>query len=322
MQRRFAAVCAVLVAAAIVPTASGQTYPSKPLRMIGPSSPGGGVDTNGRILANYLSQSMGQQVVFENRAGAGGRIGVELASKAPADGYTLLFSAAASMTIHPNTYKKLPYDPIRDFDPVSLFASSEYILAVHPSLPVKTVRNLIDLAKSRPGQIAYSSSGTFGLPHLGGELLAQAADLKMIHVPYKGGGPAASAILGGEVAFMFGTGPTVVPLAKAGRLRLIAIASPKRVPAMPELPTIAETIPGVEISAWYGLIVPAGTPKDIIARLHAETAKAVADPKVAALIRNAGGDPVTNTPAEFAAHIKAEIARWGRAVKAANLPLQ
>jgi tripartite-type tricarboxylate transporter receptor subunit TctC len=272
MQRRFAAVCAVLVAAAIVPTASGQTYPSKPLRMIGPSSPGGGVDTNGRILANYLSQSMGQQVVFENRAGAGGRIGVELASKAPADGYTLLFSAAASMTIHPNTYKKLPYDPIRDFDPVSLFASSEYILAVHPSLPVKTVRNLIDLAKSRPGQIAYSSSGTFGLPHLGGELLAQAADLKMIHVPYKGGGPAASAILGGEVAFMFGTGPTVVPLAKAGRLRLIAIASPKRVPAMPELPTIAETIPGVEISAWYGLIVPAGTPKDIIARLHAETA--------------------------------------------------
>lgn len=322
MQRRFAAVCAVLVAAAIVPTASGQTYPSKPLRMIGPSSPGGGVDTNGRILANYLSQSMGQQVVFENRAGAGGRIGVELASKAPADGYTLLFSAAASMTIHPNTYKKLPYDPIRDFDPVSLFASSEYILAVHPSLPVKTVRNLIDLAKSRPGQIAYSSSGTFGLPHLGGELLAQAADLKMIHVPYKGGGPAASAILGGEVAFMFGTGPTVVPLAKAGRLRLIAIASPKRVPAMPELPTIAETIPGVEISAWYGLIVPAGTPKDIIARLHAETAKAVADPKVAALIRNAGGDPVTNTPAEFAAHIKAEIARWARAVKAANLPLQ
>ena len=322
MQRRFAAVCAVLVAAAVVPPASGQTYPSKPLRMIGPSSPGGGVDTNGRILANYLSQSMGQQVVFENRAGAGGRIGVELASKAPADGYTLLFSAAASMTIHPNTYKKLPYDPIRDFDPVSLFASSEYILAVHPSLPVKTVRNLIDLAKARPGQIAYSSSGTFGLPHLGGELLAQAADLKMIHVPYKGGGPAASAILGGEVAFMFGTGPTVVPLAKAGRLRLIAIASQKRAPAMPELPTIAETLPGVEISAWYGLIVPAGTPKDIIARLHAETAKAVADPKVAAMIRNAGGDPVTNTPAEFAAHIKAEIARWGRAVKAANLPLQ
>lgn len=322
MQRRFVAICTVFIAAAVAPTASGQTYPSKPLRMIGPSSPGGGVDTNGRILASYLSQSMGQQVVFENRAGAGGRIGVELASKAPADGYTLLFSAAASMTIHPNTYKKLPYDPIRDFDPVSLFASSEYILAVHPSLPVKTVKNLIDLAKARPGQMAYSSSGTFGLPHLGGELLAQAADLKMIHVAYKGGGPAASAILGGEVAFMFGTGPTVVPLAKSGRLRLIAIASQKRAPAVPDLPTIAETVPGVEISAWYGLIVPAGTPKDIIARLHAETAKAVADPKVAAMIRNAGGDPVTNTPAEFAAMIKAEIARWGRAVKAANLPIQ
>jgi len=316
----------IVLAAAIAAAASGlscaQSYPTKPIRMIGPSSPGGGIDTNGRILATYLSQSLGQQVVFENRPGAGGRIGAELASKAPADGYTLLFSAAASMTIHPNTYKKLPYDPVRDFDPVSLFASSEYILAVHPSLPVKTVKDLIALAKARPGQIVYGSSGTFGLPHLGGELLEQAAGIDMLHVPYKGGGPAASAILGGEVAFMFGTGPTVVPLAKAGRLRLIAIASNKRSPAMPDLPTVAETVPGVEVSAWYGLIVPAGTPKDIVARLHAETVKAAKDPKVSAMIRNAGGEPVTNTPAEFAAYIKSEIARWGKAVKAANLPIQ
>lgn len=311
-----------LLTAGALPTAWAQSYPTKPMRMIGPSSPGGGVDTNGRILATYLTQSLGQQVVFENRAGAGGRIGVELASKSPADGYTLLFSAAASMTIHPNTYKKLPYDPVRDFDPVSLFASSEYILAVHPSLPVKTVKDLIALAKARPGQIIYGSSGTFGLPHLGGELLAQAADIKMIHVPYKGGGPAAAAILSGEVAFMFGTGPTVVPLAKSGRLRLIAIASNKRAPAMPELPTVAETVPGVEVSAWYGLMVPAGTPKDIITRLHAETVKAASDPKVAAMIRNAGGDPVTNTPAEFAALVKTEIARWAKAVKAANLPIE
>jgi tripartite-type tricarboxylate transporter receptor subunit TctC len=313
-----------LAAALVLFTATvvAQEYPTKAVRMIGPSSPGGGIDTNGRILAAYFTQSMGQQFILENRPGAGGRIGTELASKAPSDGYTLLFSAAAAMTIHPNTYKNIPYDPVRDFAPISLVALSEYILAVHPSLPVKSVKDLIALAKARPGQIVYGSSGTFGLPHLAGELLEQAAGIDMLHVPYKGGGPAARAILGGEVAFMFGTGPTVVPLSKAGRLRLIAIASNKRSTAMPELPTVAETVPGVEVSAWYGLLAPAGTPREIIARLHAETVKAIADPKVASAIRNAGGEPVTNTPEEFAAYIKSEIARWGKAVKAANLPLQ
>ncbi len=299
-----------------------QAYPTKPIRMIGPSSPGGGIDTNGRILAMALSQSLGQQVVFENRAGAGGRIGTEIVTKSPPDGYTVLLSAAAAIVIHPNTYKKLPYDPVRDLAPISLVASSEYILAVHPSLPVKSVGELVALAKARPGQIVYSSSGTFGLPHLAGELLQQSANVEMLHVAYKGGGPAASAILGGEVSFMFGTGPTVVPLAKAGRLRLIAIASNKRSPALPDLPTVAETLPGVEVSAWYGLLAPAGTPKEVIAKLHAETVKAVSNPKVAVQIRNAGGEPVTSTPEEFSAYIKTEIARWSRAVKAANLPLQ
>jgi len=314
----FLAAALVLFAATVL----AQEYPTKAVRMIGPSSPGGGIDTNGRILAAYFTQSMGQQFILENRPGAGGRIGTELASKAPPDGYTLLLSAAAAMTIHPNTYKSIPYDPVRDFAPISLVALSEYILAVHPSLPVKSVKDLIALAKARPGQIIYGSSGTFGLPHLAGELLEQAAGIDMIHVPYKGGGPAARAILGGEVAFMFGTGPTVVPLSKAGRLRLIAIASNKRSPAMPELPTVAETLPGVEVSAWYGLLAPAGTSREIITRLHAETVKAIADPKVASAIRNAGGEPVTSTPEEFAAHIKSEITRWGKAVKAANLPLQ
>lgn len=314
--------CLAAALALFTATVLAQEYPTKAVRMIGPSSPGGGIDTNGRILAAYFTQSMGQQFILENRPGAGGRIGTELASKAPPDGYTLLFSAAAAMTIHPNTYKTIPYDPVRDFAPISLVALSEYILAVHPSLPVKSVKDLIALAKARPGQIVYGSSGTFGLPHLAGELLEQAAGIDMLHVPYKGGGPAARAILGGEVAFMFGTGPTVVPLSKAGRLRLIAIASNKRSPAMPELPTVAETVPGVEVSAWYGLLAPAGTPREIITRLHAETVKAIADPKVASAIRNAGGEPVTNTPEEFAAYIKSEIARWGKAVKAANLPLQ
>jgi tripartite-type tricarboxylate transporter receptor subunit TctC len=221
--------------------------------------------------------------------------------------------------VFPHTYNRLPYEPFRDFAPISLVAASEYILAVHPSLPVKTVKDLIGLARARPGQIAFSSSGNFGLPHLAGELLKQSAKIDMLHVPYKGGGPAAAAILSGEVSIYFGTGPTVVPHAKAGRLRLIATASRQRSASMPELPAIAETLPGVEVSAWYGLLAPAGTAADIILRLNAETVKALASSKIRQQIANTGADPVSSTPEEFAAYIKAEHARWGAAVKASGL---
>jgi tripartite-type tricarboxylate transporter receptor subunit TctC len=300
--------------------APAQTYPNKTIRIIGPSSPGGGIDASGRILAAALTQSLGQQVVLENRPGAGGLIGTELAAKAPPDGYTLVLTAAAAMVVFPHTFTKLPYDPVRDFAPISLVSSSEYILAVHPSLPVKTVKDLIAIARARPGQIAFSSSGNFGLPHLAGELLKQQAKISMLHVPYKGGGPAATAILSGEVSLMFGTGPTVVPHAKAGRLRLIATAGNKRSKSLPELPTVAETLPGVEVSAWYGVLAPAGTPKDIIAKLNAETVKAIANPKVAQQLANAGADAISSSPEEFAAYIKTELVRWGKAVKATGLP--
>lgn len=316
---------ASLVATVIALTpgvAPAQSYPVKSIRMIGPSSPGGGIDTTGRILAAALTQSLGQQVVLENRPGAGGIIGTEIAAKAPPDGYTLMLTAAAAMVVFPHTFTKLPYDPVRDFAPISLVASSEYILAVHPSMPVKTVKDLIGLARARPGQIAFASSGNFGLPHLAGELLKQNAKISMLHVPYKGGGPAATAILSGEVSLMFGTGPTVVPLAKAGRLRLIATAGDKRSKSMPELPTVAETLPGVEVSAWYGVLAPSGTPKDIIAKLNAETVRAIANPKVAQQIANAGAEAVSSSPEEFAALIKSELARWGTAVKATGLPPQ
>ena len=321
--RRASSTAALLAAGAIglaAAAAGAQTYPAKTVRIIGPSSPGGGIDASGRILAAALTPALGQQFVLENRPGAGGIVGTELAAKAPPDGYTLMLSAAAALVVFPHTFTKLPYDPVRDFSPISLVANSEYILAVHPSLPVKSVRDLVGLARARPGQIAFSSSGNFGFPHLAGELLKQRAKINMLHVPYKGGGPAATAILGGEVSLMFGTGPTVVPHANAGRLRLIATAGSQRSKALPQLPTVGETVPGVEVSAWYGLLAPAGTPKEIIARLNAETVKALANPKVQQQIANAGAEAASTTPDEFAALIRADLARWASAVKATGLP--
>ena len=326
--KRFHAAMALLATAGLMTlmnTASAQTtqasaYPNRPIRIIGPSSPGGGIDATGRILAAALTQSLGQQVVLENRPGAGGLIGTELAAKATPDGYTLMLTAAAAMVVFPHTYAKLPYDPVRDFAPITLAAASDYILAVHPSLPVTSVKELIALARARPGQIVFSSSGNFGLPHLAGELLKQHAKIQMLHVPYKGGGPAAMAILGGEVSLMFGTGPTIVPHANTGRLRMLATASARRSKSHPDLPTVAETLPGVEVSAWYGLLAPAGTPKDIIAKLHSESVKALTSPKVIQQIANSGADALSSSPEEFSAYIKTELARWGKAVKASGLP--
>ncbi len=308
--------------AASAQTASTGSYPNRPIRIIGPSSPGGGIDATGRILAAALTQSLGQQVVLENRPGAGGIIGTELVAKAPPDGYTLMLTAAAALVVFPHTFSKLPYDPVRDFAPISLVAASDYILAVHPSLPAKNVKDLIALARARPGQIVFSSSGNFGLPHLAGELLKQQGKIQMLHVPYKGGGPAAMAILGGEVSLMFGTGPTVVPHAQSGRLRLLATASATRSKSLPDLPTVAETLPGVEVSAWYGVLAPTGTPKEIITKLHSESVKALASPKVIQQIANAGADAISSTPEAFSTYIKTELARWGKAVKASGIPLE
>lgn len=296
-----------------------QSYPVKPLRLLVSSAPQGGTDTIARIAAASLTTSLGQQVVVENRPGASGQIAVSMLAKATPDGYTLLMSGAASMVIHPHTYSKLPYDVAQDLAPVSLLASSDYILSVHPSLPVKSVRDLIALAKAQPGQIAFSSSGQSSLPHLAGELFQQRASVKMLHVPYKGGGPAAVAILSGEVSLMFGTGPTVVPYGRSGKLRLIATASEQRSKTLPELPTVGETLPGIIVTAWYGVHVPAGTPREIIGRLNAEIGKAVANEKVTRSIVASGLEPITNTPEQFAAYIREQTAVWGKVVKAAGI---
>ena len=274
------------------------------------------------ITAAVLSESLGQQVIVENRPGANGQIAVAVAAKSPPDGYTLLMSGAASLVIHPHTYAKLPYDVARDLTPVTLVSSSDYVLAVHPSLPVRTVRDLIVLAKAKPGQLAFSSSGQSGIPHLAGELFKLRANVDMLHVPYKGGGPAALAILSGEVSLMFGTGPTVVPYSKAGKLLLIATASEKRSKSLPELPIVGETLPGIVVSAWYGMQVPAGTPKEIVSRLHADIVKAVATEKVSRGIIASGLEPVTNTPEQFAAYIREQTVTWGRVVRAARIPIE
>ncbi len=302
--------------------ASAQTYPTKPIKLIVSSSPQGGTDTIARIAAAQLSESLGQQVVVENRPGANGQIAVNVLAKSPPDGYTLLMSGAASLVIHPHTYAKLPYDVARDLQPVSLMAKSDYILAVHPSLPVKSVKDLIALAKAKPGQIAFSSSGQSGIPHLAGELFKLRAGVDMLHVPYKGGGPAALAILSGEVSLMFGTGPTVVPYGRSGRLRLIATAGEQRSKALPDLPTVGETLPGVVVSAWYGMQVPTGTPMEIVSRLSADIAKAVANEKVARTIVASGLEPVTSSPEEFAAYIREQTVTWGKVAKAARIPVQ
>jgi tripartite-type tricarboxylate transporter receptor subunit TctC len=323
MAVRVRTIATVVVTALAATSAAGQAYPNKPLRLIVSSAPGGGTDAIARIAAATLSESLGQQVVVENRPGANGQIAVTMVAKSAPDGYTLLMSGAASMVIHPHTYAKLPYDVARDFAPVSLMASSDYILAVHPSLPVRSVKDLVALAKARPGQIAFSSSGLSNLPHLAGELFKQRAQVDMLHVPYKGGGPAAVAILGGEVSLMFGTGPTVVPYGKQGKLRLVATASEKRSKSLPELPTVGETLPGIVVTAWYGMQIPAASPKEVIGRLHGDIIKAVGNERVARSIVASGLEPVSSaSPEEFAAYIRSQTETWGKVVKASGLTLQ
>lgn len=316
------ALATIALALTASPVAFAQAYPSKPIRLIAPYPPGGGVDATARIVAQALSDALGQQVVVDNRGGASGRIGTEIAARTPADGYTLLLGSVAPNAIIPAAYSKLPYDAVKDFAPVSLVAETDYILAVHPSLPVKSVKDLIALARARPGQIVFASTGNLGGPHLAGELFKQLAKVDMVHVAYKGGGPATTAILSGETSLIFGSGPTVVPHAKAGRLRLVATTGAKRSKTSPELPTVGDTLPGHEVTQWYGILVPTGTPAEVVAKLNSEIVKSLQNPKVIEQLQRIGASAVTTTPAQFAARIMAEIAKWRRVVKASGIALE
>jgi tripartite-type tricarboxylate transporter receptor subunit TctC len=305
----------------IVP-AHAQNYPVKPVRVIVPSSPGGGTDIVARSLAPELSKRLGQQFVIDNRAGAGTMIGIELAAKSPPDGYNLLMGLS-TLAINSALYKKVPYDPVKDFAPITVAVSSGSIIVVHPSVPVKSIKELIAFSRTRPGQMNYASAGTGTYPHMTMELFLSMAKLKMVHIPYKGTGPAMVDMLAGHTAVMAGTMVTTVPQIKAGRLRGLGITTTERNNAAPDIPTVAEAgLPGFESTQWYALLAPAGTPRDIITRLHAEMVKILHLPEMKQRFAADGAEPVGNTPEQFAAYIKTELVKWEKVARNAGIEKQ
>jgi len=298
-----------------------QGFPSKPIRLIVPFPPGGGTDISARLLAKALADGPGWQLVVENRPGATGRIGTELAARAAPDGYTLLAGTAGPNSILPAAYSNLPYDALKDFAPITLVDSAAYVLVVHPSLPVRTVRDLVALARSKPREITFASAGNLSVGHMAAELFKLSAKVDMTHVPYKGGGPAVVATLSGETSIYFG-GPSIVRQAQAGRLRAVASTGARRSRIFPELPTVAESLPGYAIAQWVGILAPAGTPPDIVSAVHATMSKVLKSDKVTAQFTNAGTELVANSPEEFSAHIRAEIDKWKKVLKSSRVPLQ
>jgi tripartite-type tricarboxylate transporter receptor subunit TctC len=299
-----------------------QNYPTKPVRLVVPSSPGGGTDITARILAPKLSELLGQQVVVENRPGAGTTIGNEHVARATPDGYTLLMGIS-TLAINAAVYKKLGYDALRDFAPISQAVSVPNVLVVHPSLPTKTVREFIAFAKARPGKLPAGSAGVGTNPHLSLELFNTMAGIDLLHVPYKGSGQGLVGLLGGEVAVMFPSLPTVISQVRAGRLRALGVTTERRSQVLPEVPSIAEAgLPGYEATQWFGVLAPAGTPHPIIARLHEDVVAALRSPQVTKTLLNEGAEVVASSPEEFARYLKSETEKWAKVVKAAGVPQQ
>jgi tripartite-type tricarboxylate transporter receptor subunit TctC len=310
----------LLPAALAPPCAAAQGYPAKAIRMIVPFLPGGPNDILGRVIAQKLTEQLGQQMVVDNRGGAGGIIGAELAARAVPDGYTLLLGGTASLSINPGLHRKLPYDPLKDFAPVSLVGTAPSILVTHPSLPVKTVRDVIALARAKPGQLNFASAGIGTPPHLAGELFKSIAGVDMVHVPYKGGGPALVDLIAGQVNMYFSGISAALPLVKDGKLRGIAVTSARRTALMPDTPTIAESgLPGYEVGNWYAIVAPAATPKAIVMRLNHEIVTALAVQDVKRRFVELAADPVGSTPEELLKYNRSEIAKWARVIKSAGI---
>jgi tripartite-type tricarboxylate transporter receptor subunit TctC len=292
-----------------------QGWPSRPIRMVVPLSPGGFADVPGRILAARLSGLLGYNVFVENRPGAGGTIGADFVAKSAPDGYTLLFTGTPHV-ISAWVYKKLPYDPLKDFEPVALVASGPYVLVVNPQLPVHSIPELIAAAKAQPGKIDYASSGNGSAQHLVSALFASMAGIELNHVPYKGSGPAMQDLLGGQVKVSFAGIPNVLPHVKAGRLRALAVSTPQRSPDLPDVPTAAEAgVPGYQATLWLNLAAPAGTPGDIVQRIYAETAKALQDAELQQNFRAAGVEASPMSPQELAGFLRGEYEKWGKVVR-------
>jgi tripartite-type tricarboxylate transporter receptor subunit TctC len=294
-------------------------YPERPVRLVVPFAPAGGTDLTSRLISQHLSESLGRPVVVENRAGGAGNIGTEAVARASADGHTLLL-ASLSTAVNISLFKKLPFNPLSDFAPVSLVATVPLLVVVHPSLPVNDIQELIRLAKMKPGELNYASGGLGTANHVGGELFKYMANVQIVHVPYKGGGPALADVAGGHVPLFFGTMTSTRDLVKAGRLRALATTGATRSPGAPELPTVAESgVPGYEVSAWYGVLAPAGTPRPIVNRLSADLARMLRVPDVREALLANGTDPVGSTPEEFARHLRNEIDKWAKVVQASGL---
>lgn len=306
---------AVLLAA---PWLHAQPYPSRPVRLVVPFPPGGAVDIVGRTLGAELAAALGQPFVIDNRSGAAGVIGTEYVARAAPDGYTLLAVSSGHAT-NPTMFPKIPFNTERDFAPISLVASSSYMLATHPSMPARSVRELIALAKSRPRQLDFAGGSTGSLPHLSGELFKLMAGVQMTYVSYKGSAQVTVAVLGGEVPLMFSNMLAIMPFVQSGRLRALGVTSLKRVAGAPEVPTIAESgLPGYEVAGWYGLLAPAATPRDIVARLSAQVGVAMRVPDVVKRYTSEGADPVGSTPEQFAEVIARDIVKWARVIRAAG----
>ena len=310
-----------LLFAASLAVAQAPAYPVKSVRLLVPSSPGGGTDILARVLAQKMSETFGQQFVVENRPGAGQVIGIEAVARSAPDGYTLLMAASA-IVINEVLYAKPPYDTLRDFAPVTLGASLPNILVVHPALPVKSVRELIVLAKTRAGQLNYSSAGSGTSPHLSMELFRLMAGITLTHIPYKGSGPATVDLLAGQVQLSMPNVLTALPHIKGGKLRGLGVTSGKRATGLPDIPAIAETLPGYEAIQWYGILAPAGTTRDIVGKLQAEIARILVLPEVRDRLAADGADAVGSRPDEFAAYIRAELAKWGKVVKTGSIKLE
>ena len=295
--------------------AYAQNYPNKPVRLVLPYPPGGGTDVIARPLAQKLGEYLGQQVIVDNRGGAGGNIGMEFVAKSPPDGYTLLLALSAQFAVNPALYPRLPYDPVKDYAPISLLANAPYLLIVHPSVPAKSVRELITLVKAHPGQLAYSSSGSGSGAHLAGEMFRSLAHVVITHVPYKGAGPAMPDLIAGQVQMSFVTYTASAPHLQSGRLRALGVTTAQRSPALPDLPAIAETLAGYNSAVWYGFAAPAGTPREIVARLNSEVLRVLAAPDFRNRITIAAVAPIGSTPEEFGSFISSEIVRWAKVVK-------
>jgi tripartite-type tricarboxylate transporter receptor subunit TctC len=316
-----AAIALFAAASAAAAQPDALKYPERPIRVIVPFAPGGGLDLTARLIGQHITERWGQNLVVDARPGAATIVGTEIASRAPADGYTLLM-ITTTFAINPSLYRKLPYDGSRDFAPITQLNAQPNIIVVNPAFPAKTVKELIAIAKAKRGEVTFASPGAGSAPHLSGELFQRMADVQMIHVPYKGIPPAVTDVLGGRVDMLFTTTISAAPHLKSGKLRALALTSAKRLPAMPDLPTIGETLPGYEAEAFQGVVAPAGVPRPIVEKIASEIASIVRSPEVARRFEADGAMPVGSTPAAFAAFLKNEMAKWGKVIREANIELQ